>query len=161
MLTGVAAAAHGHEGHGVATVLMRDNCEPASFNQAVGPHTCVGNGTTTFQQFISQLQTLKDAPEWRFDPSALSLPVGARIVAPNVGGEVHTFTEVKAFGGGCVDVLNMILGLTPVPECSNPGLFAATAAAPGGSVQTGPLAAGTHLFECLIHPWMRATVTVG
>ena len=31
--------------------------------------------------------------------------------------------------------------------------------APGESVTTPPLAAGEHKFLCLIHPWMRVTVT--
>jgi hypothetical protein len=82
-LAGIAAAGHGH--HAVARVLVEDDCEPASFNHAIGPHTCVGNGTTTFGEFIGQLQTLKDAPAWRFDPSDLNLLDG-RIMAVNVGG---------------------------------------------------------------------------
>jgi hypothetical protein len=58
--------------------------------------------------------------------------------------------------------LNAVLGLTPVPECSDAGtLFATTGAAPGDELETGPLAAGVHRFEFLIHPWMRSTVTVG
>src|SRR5262245_11599899 len=37
------------------------------------------------------------------------------IEAYNKGGETHSFTEVAQLGGGCVQVLNSILGLTPVP----------------------------------------------
>jgi hypothetical protein len=73
----------------------------------------------------------------------------------------HTFTEVANFGGGCVDILNQILGLTAVPECANAGvLFATTGIAPGGELEGAPLSSGTHRFECLIHPWMRTTVVV-
>ena len=54
-----------------------------------------------------------------------------------------------------------VLGLTPVPECAIPGLFIATEIAPDGTLVSGPLAAGTHRFMCLIHPWMRTTVEVG
>jgi len=141
-------------------VLAEDDCEPASFNAAIGPHTCVGHGTTTFGEFIGQLQTLKNAPAWRFDPSGLSLSAGSRILAVNVGGEFHTFTEVAAYGGGCVDALNAILGLTPVPECGIHGILETTGLDPGASLKTAPLGVGTHRFMCLIHPWMRTTATV-
>jgi hypothetical protein len=40
------------------------------------------------------------------------------MVVANRGGEDQTFTEVGAFGGGCVAPLNAVLGLSPVPECS-------------------------------------------
>jgi plastocyanin len=34
--------------------------------------------------------------------------------------------------------------------------------APGGTFTTNPVTtAGTHLYQCCIHPWMRATVIVG
>jgi plastocyanin len=156
-LAGIATAGHGHA---VARVLVEDDCEPASFNEAIGPHTCIGHGTTTFGEFIGQLQTLKDAPAWRFDPSELSPGAGDRIRAVNVGGEFHTFTEVAHFGGGCVEPLNAILGLTPVPECGEPGILERTGLDPRASLKTAPLTAGTHLFMCLIHPWMRTTATV-
>lgn len=155
----VAAAAHEH--HVIARVLVEDDCEQQSFDAAIGPHTCIGHGTTTFDHFIAQLIALKDAPAWRFDPSALSLPTGGQIKAVSTGGEFHTFTEVAAFGGGCVAELNAILGLTPVPECGVPGIFGTTGLDPGARLTTAPLAAGTHLFMCLIHPWMRTTATVG
>ena len=88
------------------------------------------------------------------------MAAGGTLTATNKGGEFHTFTEVAAFGGGCVDELNDLLGLTPVPECAQaPGIFFSTGAGRGGSTTTGPLAAGTHRFLCLIHPWMTATVT--
>jgi len=139
---------------------MLDDCDQFSFNAAVGPGTCTKTGTTTFTDFIGQLQTMGRAPAWRFAPTTLTLPTGSSIVAFNKGGEDHTFTEVASFGGGCVPVLDAILGLTPVPECGNPALLFGTLAEQGGSTQTAPLAPGVHLFECLIHPWMRATVTV-
>ena len=159
-IAGVASAGHRH--HVVARVLMEDDCEPQSFNAAVGPHTCIGHGHTTFQTFIDQLVANGDAPAWRFNPSVLSLPAGAQIKAFNIGGEDHTFSEVANYGGGCIDVLNGLLGLTPVPECAGfpGGAFGATLAPPGGALTTGPLAPGIHRFECLIHPWMRTTATV-
>ena len=59
-------------------------------------------------------------------------------------------------------MFNDLLGLTPVPECAGfpGGAFAATTVAPGATVTTAPLPPGVHRYECLIHPWMRTTVTV-
>jgi len=68
---------------------------------------------------------------------------------------------VQAFGGGCVAPLNAILHLTPVPECAIPGLFGSTLVEQGDTLGVTGLAPGVHRFECLIHPWMRTTVTVG
>jgi hypothetical protein len=47
-----------------------------------------------------------------------------------------------------------------VPECADLTVFGRTGVAAGGELQVGPLGSGVHLFECLIHPWMRSTVTV-
>jgi plastocyanin len=139
---------------------MLDDCDSVSFNAVIGPGTCTKAGGTSFQDFVGQLLATGQAPAWRFAPTTLQLPAGASIVAFNKGGEDHSFTEVAQFGGGCVQVLNNLLGLSPVPECGNPALFPGTIAEQGGSTQTAALAPGVHLFECLIHPWMRTTVTV-
>ena len=143
------------------SLQVLDDCEPTSFNAAIGPGTCVKDGTVTFGEFIGQLVEMGRAPAWRFAPDHTTLAAGGTLVASNRGGEDHTVTEVAAFGGGCVPALNAVLGLTPVPECAIPGLFIATEIAPDGTLVSGPLAAGTHRFMCLIHPWMRATVEVG
>jgi plastocyanin len=144
-------------------VQMLDDCDPATFNAAIGPGTCVKDGTTTFSEFIAKLLAQGRAPAWRFAPEQLSLDAGGTLQAHNRGGEVHTFTEVASFGGGCIQALNDLLGLTPVPECAGfpGGAFAATAVAPGGTATTSPLTPGIHRYECLIHPWMRTTATVG
>jgi plastocyanin len=143
-------------------VVMLDACDGPSFNAAIGEGTCTRPGGVPFETFIGQLLKHGTAPAWRFAPGQAKLEAGGSITAPNLGGEFHTFTEVAEFGGGCVDELNALLGLTPVPECAQaPGIFFTTGAAPGGTVATGALDAGTHKFLCLIHPWMRATVTVG
>jgi plastocyanin len=139
---------------------MLDDCDAVSFNAVIGPGTCTKAGGTSFQEFVGELLAMGRAPAWRFAPSTMQLPAGASIVAFNKGGEDHSFTEVAHFGGGCVQVLNDLLGLSPVPECGNPALFPGTIAEQGSSTQTAALAPGTHLFECLIHPWMRTTVTV-
>jgi hypothetical protein len=142
---------------------MRDDCDPATFNAAIGPGTCVKEGSTTFSEFIGQLLSQGRAPAWRFAPEQLKLAADGTLEAPNKGGEDHTFTEVANFGGGCIDALNDLLGLSPVPECAGfpGGAFGATVVPAGGTLTTGALAPGIHRFECLIHPWMRTTVEVG
>ena len=144
-------------------VQVLDDCDPATFNAAIGPGTCVKDGGTTFSEFIAQLLAQGRAPAWRFAPAQLNLDAGGTLAAQNRGGEDHTFTEVASFGGGCIAALNDLLGLTPVPECAGfpGGAFAATAVPPSGTVTTAPLPPGIHRFECLIHPWMQTTVTVG
>jgi hypothetical protein len=142
------------------SVQMLDACDGPSFDAAIGAGSCQRNGGVTFQQFIADLMSRGQAPAWRFSPTHLKLATAGQIDAYNKGGEFHTFTEVGSFGGGCVPELNAVLDLSPVPECGIPGIFA-TGAAPGGEVETGELSAGTHRFQCLIHPWMRATVEVG
>jgi plastocyanin len=157
-LTGSALGASEHR-----RVTVLDACDPTTFDAALqNPDACVRpGGGTTFDRFIGQLQTMGEAAAWRFAPSASSQAAGGSIDAYNLGGEFHTFTEVAAYGGGCVAVLNQILGLSPVAECANAGtLFATTGIAPGAELEGVPLAAGTHLFQCLIHPWMRSTVVV-
>jgi plastocyanin len=141
-------------------VNMLDDCDATTFNATIGPGTCAKAGGTTFEKFIGQLMTKGQAPAWRFASTKIKLPAGGSIGAYNRGGEFHTFTHVANFGGGCVPQLNAVLGLTPVPECADPNAFA-TGAGPGGEVDTPALSPGVYRFQCLVHPWMRATVTVG
>ena len=145
---------------GERRVVMLDACDGPTFNAAIGGPVCDRAGGVTFDKFVAQLIRFGEAPAWRFAPESLAVATGGGIEAYNGGGEAHTFTEVEAFGGGCVPDLNMILGLTPVPECSDPALFGSTLVLPGDELEVENLASGTHLFECLIHPWMRSTVTV-
>ena len=79
----------------------------------------------------------------------------------NQGGEPHTFTEVKTFGGGFINGLNN--GQETVPECS--GGFtnvdvAKTRIIQGSHIDMTNLSKGEHQFQCCIHPWMRVTVNV-
>jgi hypothetical protein len=164
---GWSAGAVGSEG---PRVNVFDDCDAATFNSGppTGPglgHICDGNGKTTFQSFVAQLQANgvvdnKSAKGWKFAPGMLDLDAGQPFIAVNKGGETHSFTEVANFGGGCVAILNTLLGgLTPVPECATPA-FPATLVPAGGTLDVAGLSPGVHRFECLIHPWMRTTVVV-
>jgi plastocyanin len=138
-------------------VQILDDCDAETFNAALGEGACVKDGDVTFEEFIEQLITMGEAPAWRFAPEHLKLNAGGTITASNRGGEFHTFSEVAAFGGGCVPEINQLLGLEPVPECAIGDIFLTTGVPAGESLRTGSLAGGTHRFQCLIHPWQRTT----
>ena len=145
-------------------IRMYDDCDPTTFNAVLGDGACVGNGHTTFDEFIAELAATQDAHKWRNQPSQMQLNAGRETLIENRGGEVHTFTPVAAFGGGFVNELNGISGNpVPAPECLNIG---ALVFIPPGGVEEGPVAgtselpAGTHRFQCCIHPWMRTIIQV-
>jgi hypothetical protein len=150
---------HGRH-HDVHVIEAVDDCEPESFNAAIGEGTCVKDGDTTFDDFIAQLVDEGEADDWEFDPDETEIDRGDSLLVKGVGGEFHTFTEVAEFGGGCVDELNDILGLEPVPECADPTLFETTGVLPDGKLRVRGLDPGEHLFMCLIHPWMQSVVEV-
>ena len=145
-------------------IRMYDDCEPTSFNAVLGEGTCIGNGHTTFAEFIEELEETQDAHKWRNQPSQMHLNVGRPTIIENRGGEVHTFTPVAEFGGGFIPDLNGISGNpVPAPECLN---FPALVFIPAGATEEGPTACSSDLpvgvtrFQCCIHPWMRTVVEV-
>lgn len=148
------AAASSTKGPLERMVNMLDACDPATFNEAVGPGTCSRSGGLRFDLFIAQLTKHAFVGAWRFSPDTSMLPGGATLVAVNRGGEVHTFTEVDQFGGGIVPDLN-VLAQTPnvAPECA--ALEGDDFVAPGGTYREDVHQSGTAKFQCCIHPWMR------
>jgi len=159
------------------TVKIRDDCEPTSFNEAVGPGTCVGDGETTFAEFIEELREDRAVEAWRFNPRRFHVAAGTMLLLKSRGGETHTFTKVEDFGGGFVAGLNALSGnLVATPECavdlgggqlapqppSDTNIFVEA-----GETEAGPTAGSSILpvgkkarFQCCIHPWMHAVVTV-
>src|SRR5512143_3495601 len=76
-------------------VQMLDQCDPTTFNAAIGPGTCAsGHSGIKFDAFIGQLTARQVAPAWRNAPSHLTATFGSTLVAINRGGEVHSFTKV-------------------------------------------------------------------
>ena len=154
-----------------ANVALVDNCDPATFNAAIGPGTCASTPhrlDTTFGEFIGMLfsplaTNIIGHPAWQFSPGYISVRSGQTVRARNTGGEDHTFTEVTAFGGGFVPPLNGDGGpagttpLVPAAACVTAGIVVV---APGSTVQITGLSPGVHRFQCCIHPWMRAVVDV-
>ncbi len=58
---------------------------------------------TPFLEFIGLLFSPLAAnvighPAWQFSPGYISVRAGQTVRATNAGGEIHTFTEVTAFG---------------------------------------------------------------
>jgi plastocyanin len=145
------------DGKGRRVIRMLDDCDPATFNAALGAGTCSGNGRTTFQSFIAELSVTHAAAAWRFVPNDLEAEPGTTLIAENHGGEVHTFTHVANFGGGIVPNLNALSG-NPVeaPECQN--LESDDFVAPGQKYMETVSHDAVQRFQCCIHPWMRTTV---
>src|SRR5437763_11537196 len=82
------------------TIHIRDYCDPASFNAALGSGTCerdTSTGAITFMGFLTELGMDKSAGAWRFAPSQSPAAEGATLNLQNLGGETHTFTRVKRF----------------------------------------------------------------
>ena len=137
-------------------VMMLDQCEPDSFNAAIEPGTCVNrSGGITFDTFIALLQKLRLVPSWRFSPDTIHVPRDLTLSIVNAGGEVHTFTEVAAFGGGFVEDLNDLSGNpVPAPECL--AIASLEFVAPGAQTTHTFEAGEAAKYQCCIHPWMRA-----
>ena len=138
------------------TVFVMDRCEPDSFDAAIEPGTCVRNGGVTFEMFAKRLNPQDGGHNaWRFSAHDVALRSGQVLSAVNTGGETHTFTEVVDFGAGIVPPLNAAL-----PEGTPPAVPVGDLAfvPAGGSIEFDPLPAGSHRFECIIHPWMRTVV---
>src|SRR5246500_5463188 len=171
------------------TIVMRDACDPDSFNAAVGAGTCVAghHGQTLFPDFIGELQSDQIAGAWRFNPLLnttegnfklvrLDLKQGDQTTIENKGGETHTFTRVQKFGGGFIAPLNDLSGNPdPAPECAQVLPDGSLARQPesatnqfveAGKTEAGPTAGSSALpkgmsrWECCVHPWMRMVVVV-
>ena len=148
-----------------AQIVALDECDPVTFNAALGPNFChnvtLGAFTTLTDLFAKAAAGTPD-PNWDFEPDTVNIKKGTTVIVVDQGGEPHTFTEVKEFGGGFIPGLNAP-GEDTVRECS--GGFANVAVAKtrilqGSQVQISDLSQGEHLFQCCIHPWMRVRVEV-
>lgn len=148
----------------VAQVVALDECDPATFNAAIGADFCKNialGASTTLANLFAEAATPTPDKNWDFEPDVLTIKQGTILSVVNQGGEPHTFTEVAQFGGGFIPPLNN--GADPVPECA--GGFSTVAVArtrilQGSTSQIIGLSKGEHNFQCCIHPWMHFTVEV-
>jgi plastocyanin len=151
----------------IAQVVALDECDPTTFNTAIGSDFCKNVAiaplgyTTTFANLLAEAAAGTPDPKWDFEPDSLSVKEGTILSVVDQGGEPHTFTQVKQFGGGFVPGLNS--GEAPVPECAagfNDVAVAKTRIIQGSTSLVTGLSKGTHYFQCCIHPWMRFKVEV-
>ncbi|MGQ0551015.1 MAG: cupredoxin domain-containing protein, partial [Armatimonadota bacterium] len=88
-----------------------DDCDPR--DPAWEPVGCKrARGDVTNAEFRALLSSPLSSsvvghPSFRFDPSFLAIGPKRTVRVRNTGGRPHTFTEVKAFGGGRVPPLNV------------------------------------------------------
>jgi hypothetical protein len=167
-LTGTAGASGG-----TAVIEAQDACDPVTF----GPDGCTRTGNSgrvvTFDEAIAELMEKGAHGAWRFKSDDITVKAGQPVVVRHGrGGEFHTFTKVGAFGPGCIEDINgLIFPTSAVNDLCNdivdppgaPRPFVEDGVVPGGpdlSVPASKLQKGTNLFECMIHPWMHAKVTV-
>jgi hypothetical protein len=150
---------------GFAQVVALDECDPTTFNAVLGPDFCrniaLGYSTTLSDLFAKAAAGNPD-PNWDFEPDTIHIRRDTGLTVVDQGGEPHTFTEVKQFGGGFIPPLNGP-GEAPVPECAagfSSVAVAKTRILQGSTLQVPELSPGKHLFQCCIHPWMRVTVDV-
>jgi len=156
---------------GTLNMHIRDYCDPVSFARigCIRTATPVANGIITLSGFGAELAADKSVGAWRFIPDQVKTEEGLNLVLQNLGGEMHTFTRVKKFGGGFVAGLNAASGNpVPAPECAqvvSGNLVPQPASAdnvflPANSNVSGPSVAEgeTAKFQCCIHPWMRTTI---
>src|SRR3954465_4799285 len=64
-----------------ATLAIQDECDPASFNAALGAGTCTRQGIVTFSQFNTELNSTHRVAAWQFVPTNLSIRIGQSIAA--------------------------------------------------------------------------------
>jgi len=148
----------------LAQVVALDECDPTTFNAALGPDFCkniaLGYQTTLSDLFQEAADGTPD-PKWDFEPDTVHIHKGTILSVVDQGGEPHTFTEVRKFGGGFIDGLNG--GQAAVPECAagfSSVAVARTRILQGSQLEVTGLSKGQHHFQCCIHPWMRVTVDV-
>jgi len=152
-------------GDHVAGIVAHDACDPLTFNQTkFGPNTCLREGNTTFNDFVAQLIANHQAKGWHFTPEEATAKFGSDMLGNNVGGEVHTFTPVVAYGGSIIPDINALIGTGDAPtECNELDDDDKVASGSQYRIEAEELsrvadANGIARIQCCIHPWMRAEV---
>jgi plastocyanin len=150
------------ESNGHTEIHPEDDCDPATFGALCRPGF---NGHTTLDSFRAQFAAAFRVPAWEYGGGQIRVNLGTSFRVDNRGGETHSFTVVKNFGGGRVAPLNNP-NEAVAPEClaaasasnvdiaSGAGITVSTGA--NGTIKTR----GTFRVQCCIHPWMRTTAQI-
>src|ERR1700736_5491545 len=92
----------------VAQVVALDECDPVTFNAALGPDFCknvalaaLGYATTLSELFAEAGNGTPD-PGWDFEPDTVKIKEGTILTVVDQGGDQNTFTRQHKFGGGLV-----------------------------------------------------------
>jgi plastocyanin len=161
VITAPAAAADSPQ-----TKLMRllDACDKETFD-AGAPGLCtVDAGSVTLDRFTADLQR-GGSGAWWINNRKETVDAGDTLHVVNQGGILHTFTEVKTFGGGVIPPFNAAVNNAPIavkPDGA-PVSFAdigTSGVAPGTASLDVVPTKGVHNYQCIFHPWMRSVVTV-
>src|SRR2546422_9388210 len=85
----------------LAQVVALDECDPTTFNAALGPDFCKNVALaafTTFDNSFAEAANGTPDPNWDFEPDTVRIKHGTILSVVDQGGEPHTFTEVAQFG---------------------------------------------------------------
>src|ERR1700712_2586273 len=142
LLGGTASARSPHD----RVLELRDACDKVSW-EAEFPGLCTkAAGSVSLPEFRAALAK-GGSGAWWIRQREITLDAGDSIAATDVGGIIHTFTEVAAFGQGCVPEWNTAITET-VNNCDF-GRFGATAVPSGTTNAPQVLSVGVHKFQCL------------
>ena len=165
----LAGAAGASDGGGVV-IQSRDACDPATFPPGVCDRTDNSGGVVSFPELVDVLIAKGSHPAWRFTKDDVTVKQGTPVIAEfGRGGEVHTFTDVTDTGPvpGCIPEINELLGFpkgTVAQLCNDlgglGGVLARDGLFPGVPKTIDTSTPGTRLFQCMLHPWMKTTLTV-
>src|SRR6185437_6819111 len=110
LIAGISMTGNAIAQSNIQQVVILDECDPDTC------HNVVSGGGVALPDFLAALPT--GHPAWLFFPTTeLEIKSGDTVRIVNQGGEIHTFTEVAAYGGGFVPVLNNPRNSPAVPEC--------------------------------------------
>jgi plastocyanin len=144
------------------TMRLLDQCDKPSWDVGFPGLCTTSAGSVTLTRFRADLAKGGNG-NWWINNRNETIDAGDSLHVVNEGGIVHTFTEVRSYGKGVIDEWNTAIPTEPqaVTIAGQPVSFAdfGTAVPPGTSSDVVP-AKGVHLYQCIVHPWMRTVVTV-
>ena len=80
---------------GVAQVVALDECDPGTFNAALGAGFCKNvalGASTKLTDLFAKAKAGKPDPSWDFEPDTVHMKKGTILDVVDQGGEPHTFT---------------------------------------------------------------------